>query len=61
MSADYDCSEVGARLDERIAINNASESPFGTGWSLAGLQRLHIQDDGRIVIDGGDGSLGELR
>ncbi len=38
----------------RIIVVNEAQSPFGSGWSMPGLQRLTIQSDG-IVVSEGDG------
>ena len=35
----------------------ASASPFGAGWSLAGLERLHLDDPARAILTKGDGSI----
>lgn len=40
----------------RISVNNQRDSAFGSGWSLNGLQRLHIDPDGPILLTEGDGS-----
>jgi len=41
----------------RLLILNETNSPFGAGWSIVGLQRLYPQADGGLVITGGDGSI----
>ncbi len=53
----YACSTIGGTVETQVLINNKSDSPFGKGWSIAGLQRLHIQDDGTVVLDEGTGVL----
>ncbi|MFH1062623.1 MAG: FG-GAP-like repeat-containing protein [Candidatus Omnitrophota bacterium] len=40
----------------RFSINNLSSSPFGSGWSLSVLQRLHQEPDGALLLTEGDGS-----
>jgi RHS repeat-associated protein len=40
----------------RVLILNESDSYFGSGWSLPGLQRVHRVSDG-VVLTGGDGSI----
>jgi RHS repeat-associated protein len=40
----------------RVLILNESGSPFGAGWSVAGLMRIHRQADG-VVLTGGDGTI----
>ena len=39
----------------RVPIVNERESPFGMGWSVAGVQRLHDQSDG-VYVTQGDGT-----
>jgi len=41
----------------RIFIVNESASPFGAGWSIAGVQHLLTQPDGTIIITEGNGSI----
>ncbi|HEV2147524.1 MAG TPA: RHS repeat-associated core domain-containing protein [Longimicrobiaceae bacterium] len=43
------------RHSVRVLVVNERRSPFGAGWSLAGVQRLHPQGEG-VVVTGGDGS-----
>lgn len=40
----------------RVLVVNEKDSPFGWGWSVAGLQQLHFQGDS-VAIAEGDGSL----
>lgn len=40
----------------RILIHNQVNSPFGAGWGLQGLERLHRDPGGAIVITEGGGS-----
>ncbi|MDQ3280147.1 MAG: PKD domain-containing protein [Acidobacteriota bacterium] len=52
---------VGGNSSERTApvrvlILNESHSPYGAGWSVAGLMRLHKQTDG-LVLTAGDGTI----
>jgi RHS repeat-associated protein len=39
----------------RVIIVKEATSPFGAGWSVPGLQKLHFQADG-ILVTNGDGS-----
>ncbi len=34
-------SAVGADVQDRVRVRNERNSPFGAGWSVAGLQRVH--------------------
>jgi len=42
----------------RALILNEQASPFGSGWSIPGFQRLYVQSDASVVITEGDGSIG---
>ncbi|MFB3074490.1 MAG: DNRLRE domain-containing protein, partial [Candidatus Methylomirabilales bacterium] len=44
------------RPNARVVIHNRQQSPFGAGWGLQGLQRLHPEPDGSVVITEGDGT-----
>ncbi|HYW10154.1 MAG TPA: hypothetical protein VE913_24515, partial [Longimicrobium sp.] len=39
----------------RVLVVNERSSPYGAGWGVAGLLRLHAQPSG-VVMTGGDGS-----
>ena len=54
-TARYDCSRVGAELPGRLLVENQTESPFGSGWTIAGLQSLALRDDGNAVLTDGTG------
>ncbi|KRT69834.1 MAG: YD repeat-containing protein [candidate division NC10 bacterium CSP1-5] len=47
---------ANVRPNARVVINNQQQSPFGAGWGLQGLQRLHPQPDGSVVITEGNGT-----
>ena len=38
-------SSISSRVTGEVLANNQQRSPLGSGWTLDGLQRLHIQDD----------------
>jgi len=44
-------------LSTAIPVVDRSQSPFGAGWWLAGLERLYFPSDGTLTWVGGDGSL----
>ncbi|MCH8198169.1 MAG: VCBS repeat-containing protein, partial [Proteobacteria bacterium] len=46
---------TGVQIDT-LLVNNEAASPFGAGWTLAGLSRLHTQSGG-LVLTEGDGSI----
>lgn len=41
----------------RVLVVNELESVYGAGWSIAGVQRLHLQSDGGAVVTDGAGSV----
>ena len=49
-------SRITAVTGDFVAVFNESASAFGTGWTLEGLQRLHPQADGSVVVTDGDGT-----
>jgi RHS repeat-associated protein len=51
-----DGTSIAAPAMARIVVVNEQNSAFGRGWSLAGVQRLHIQDATTLVLTEGDGS-----
>jgi RHS repeat-associated protein len=55
-TARYGCSSVGAAVDGRIVTENQADSPFGKGWTLAGLEKLSVQPDGSVLLSEGDGT-----
>lgn len=49
-----------ASLPVRVLIVNERNSPLGLGWSIPGVQRVHVQAGGAVVLTGGDGSAGHF-
>ncbi|MBU2540802.1 MAG: hypothetical protein KJ593_02770 [Candidatus Omnitrophica bacterium] len=47
---------ITSDIDRRLIINNQRNSPFGTGWTLKGLDRLYHDPDGDMLLMKGDGS-----
>jgi RHS repeat-associated protein len=41
----------------RVLVVNERNSPYGAGWSIAGLQRLYPQSDGGMVLIDGTGTV----
>ena len=37
-------------IPARLLLQNASTSPYGAGWTLAGVERLHAQSDGAVTV-----------
>jgi RHS repeat-associated protein len=52
----YAQSAVGAFVESEAIVVNQRQSPIGAGWGIAGLQRLHLQPDGVVLLTDGDGS-----
>ncbi|WP_415400631.1 RHS repeat-associated core domain-containing protein [Tateyamaria sp. SN3-11] len=48
--ARYACSKVVATTQGETILQARTQSEFGTGWAVDGLQRLIQQDDGSITI-----------
>ncbi|MGB3316829.1 MAG: FG-GAP-like repeat-containing protein, partial [Albidovulum sp.] len=48
--AQYDCSTVAAGHKGEFYVQNQTQSPLGTGWSVAGLQKLTQNPDGSVAI-----------
>ena len=48
--AQYACSTVAAGFDNEMHVLNTSESAFGDGWSVEGLQELVESPDGSVSI-----------
>ena len=49
-------SPVAMSATGKLLIVNRKDSPFGTGWWLAGYERIYPQADSSLVWVGGDGS-----
>jgi RHS repeat-associated protein len=53
----YSLSKVSGTFQGDVLINNQMNSPFGAGWGIDGLSRLHISEDNRVVLTQGDGAI----
>ncbi|MBI1748794.1 MAG: VCBS repeat-containing protein [Acidobacteria bacterium] len=50
-------NRYSAAMADQLLINNQRNSPFGAGWGLEGLQRLHLDPGGvSAAITEGDGT-----
>ncbi|MDA2919342.1 PKD domain-containing protein [Desulfobacterota bacterium AH_259_B03_O07] len=56
VSSNYNQSSVSSIQFGQVQVNNQINSPFGAGWTLDGLSKLHVQDDGSVLITEGDGA-----
>lgn len=61
VTSNYAESSVSATLTGEVLVNNESSSPFGAGWGLSSLSRLHENADGSILVTQGDGSARAFR
>lgn len=53
----WDWTSPLARVRTRLLVVNRAGSPFGKGWWLAGVERLHAgQDSGGVMLELPDGS-----
>ena len=57
LTSEFNSSSVAADFRSSVLVNNQQQSPFGAGWSIDGLQRLHVQESSDIVITEGDGTI----
>ncbi len=48
---------ISGVVNDKVLINNEENSPFGSGWTLSGLHKIHLQNDGQILLTKGDGSI----
>ena len=55
-TARYSCSTITASTTARVPLEDGSDNPFGSGWSVAEIQRLDINEQG-VSIRQGDGSV----
>ena len=56
LTSNYSSSSISGGQGGRVIVNNQIDSPFGAGWQLTGLSKLHVTDGGRVLITDGDGS-----
>ncbi len=52
----YPLSSVSSTVLGTVLVNNETASPFGAGWTLDGLARLHLAG-ASPVLTAGDGSI----
>jgi hypothetical protein len=58
INANFDVALLGTTdsQTEQIIVVNDSDSVFGGGWNVGGLQKLVINDDNSALLIDGDGS-----
>ena len=57
VTSNYPTSKFSSFRFGEISVNNQIDSPYGSGWILDGVSRLHIQQDGTALIDEGNGGM----
>ena len=53
ISAIRDSGTGGSRNSSRVIVHDRSDSPFGAGWGLEELQRIHKNPDGTLLLTKG--------
>lgn len=56
MNCHFPVSRRSEIVNGRSIVQNDSNSPFGSGWSLTGLQRIHISNGGDLLVTDGAGT-----
>jgi hypothetical protein len=54
--SNYLNSSIGGIASGYVIVLNRKQSPFGAGWAITGMQQLHPQDDGSLLLTSGDGT-----
>lgn len=54
--SNYPFSSIGGATRRQLLLRNERRSPFGAGWTLAGVDRLFPQADGSVVLAEGAGA-----
>lgn len=52
----YGNASVSSDVNGRYSLVNEQNSSFGSGWGLAGLQRIHPQPNDTLLLTAGEGS-----
>ncbi len=55
LTSQFPQSSMGMGIYNTALVNNQGTSPFGAGWTLTGVDRLHVQTNGDVVLAQGDG------
>ena len=50
-------TSISSAVVDSVLVNNETESPFGSGWTLSGLHKIHLQNDGNLLLTKGGGSI----
>ena len=57
ITSHYAQSTIASTVVDFVLVNNEIDSPFGAGWTLDGLQRLHLREgEDAVTLVQGDGS-----
>ncbi len=54
--SNYLNSSIGGIANGHVIVLNRKNSPLGSGWALTGIQQLHPQADGTLLLTSGDGT-----
>ncbi len=54
--SNYLNSSIGGIASGNVIVVNRKSSPMGAGWAVTGLQQLHPQADGTLLLTSGDGT-----
>lgn len=55
-SCHFPISRRSSPFSDRVIVQNETQSPFGAGWTLAGLHKLYQNDDGSLLLTMGNHS-----
>ena len=54
--SNYLNSSIGGIASGNVIVLNRKNSPFGAGWAITGMEQLHPQADGTLLLTSGDGT-----
>jgi RHS repeat-associated protein len=57
LTSRYSISAISSFQQGQVLVHNLAKSPVGAGWGIAGLERLHPQPDGSMVLTDGNGAI----
>jgi len=55
VTSNFQNSSISSDISDEVLVRNESQSPFGPGWALEGLERIFTNSDGSLsVVTGGN-------
>jgi len=60
VTSNYNVSKISSFINGSVRVNNQSDSSYGAGWMLDGVDKLDIQPNGDVLLVEGDGGLWEF-